>query len=140
MAVIVGAALLLSAAPAIVSAKVPQAKTPPAAKQPAPSKKSGKPSKNKRARARAQSVPTPDRIREIQSALAQKKFYEGEPNGKWDARAVEAMKRFQEANGLTATGKLDARSLQKLGLGSEVAGAAAPRVPASEIKPLPPKP
>jgi hypothetical protein len=36
------------------------------------------------------------------------------------------MREFQTANGLTPTGKLGARSLQKLGLGSEVAGKSAP--------------
>lgn len=37
------------------------------------------------------------------------------------------MKNFQQANGLNATGKLDALSLQKLGLGSSSAGLAPPR-------------
>lgn len=41
------------------------------------------------------------------------------------------MKNFQQANGLTPTGKFDALSLQKLGLGSSTAGAAPPRVPAN---------
>jgi hypothetical protein len=36
------------------------------------------------------------------------------------------MKEFQTSKGLTATGKLGALSLQKLGLGSEIAGKAAP--------------
>ena len=76
-----------------------------------------------------QKAPTKDRIREIQSALAREGAYTGEPNGKWDASSVEAMRRFQASRGLSPSGKLDALSLQKLGLGSEVAGRAAPRPP-----------
>jgi len=136
MAVILGAALLMGAAPITLPAQTPQAKAPPP-KNPSASatKKTSKPAKKRPPRPRAQKAPTADRIREIQTALGQKGFYEGEPNGKWDARSVDAMKKFQAANGLTATGKFDAKSLQKLGLGSEVAGAAAPRTPANGTKP-----
>jgi peptidoglycan hydrolase-like protein with peptidoglycan-binding domain len=74
-----------------------------------------------------QTAPTPDRIKEIQSALAKAGSYKGEPTGKWDDNTSEAMKRFQVSNGLTPTGKLGALSLQKLGLGSESAGHGAPR-------------
>jgi peptidoglycan hydrolase-like protein with peptidoglycan-binding domain len=136
MAVILGAALLVGGAPITFSAQTPQAKTPPPKAPSAPAaKKSGKPAKKRPARPRAQKAPTADRLREIQTTLGQRGFYEGEPNGKWDARSVDAMKKFQAANGLTATGKFDAKSLQKLGLGSEVAGAAAPRAPANGTKP-----
>jgi peptidoglycan hydrolase-like protein with peptidoglycan-binding domain len=72
-------------------------------------------------------APTKDRTEEIQSALGRGGYYTSEPSGKWDARSQEALRRFQEANGLPPTGKLDARSLQKLGLGSDVAGVSAPR-------------
>ena len=136
MIVILGVALLLGAAPFSLLAATPQGKPPSPTKPSTPAKKTAK--KKKPARPRAQSTPTPDRIREIQVALAKRGFYEGEPNGKWDASSVEAMKKYQEANGLAATGKLDAKSLQKLGLGSEVAGAAPPRPPANETKPQPP--
>lgn len=78
-------------------------------------------------RARGQQAPSAERIREIQRALAEKGHFEGEPTGKWDAKSVEAMKKFQAANDLPVTGKIDAKSLQKLGLGSEIAGAAPPR-------------
>jgi peptidoglycan hydrolase-like protein with peptidoglycan-binding domain len=72
-------------------------------------------------------APSPDRIEEIQSALARNGYYQGTPNGKWDANTVAAMQKFQGDHGLDATGKLDALSLQKLGLGSEIAGVSAPR-------------
>jgi peptidoglycan hydrolase-like protein with peptidoglycan-binding domain len=79
-----------------------------------------------RSRVRAQTAPTPARISEIQSALAAQGAYQGQPNGRWDDATVQAMKQYQAAHGLTPTGKLDALSLQKLGLGSQVAGRAAP--------------
>jgi hypothetical protein len=39
------------------------------------------------------------------------------------------LSKFQVANGLAPTGKLDALTLQKLGLGSETAGLAPPTPP-----------
>ncbi|MGH9793309.1 MAG: peptidoglycan-binding domain-containing protein [Candidatus Acidiferrales bacterium] len=86
---------------------------------------------SRRRRARRQSAPTAERVREIQSALAKAGHYQATPNGKWDGKSVEAMKAFQEANGLRPSGKLNARSLQLLGLGSETAGLAPPRTPAA---------
>lgn len=74
-----------------------------------------------------QTAPTPDRISEIQSALARGGFYKADPSGKWDGETVGALQKFQSANGLDATGKLDALTLQKLGLGSDVAGYSAPK-------------
>lgn len=73
------------------------------------------------------SHPSHDRTEEIQAALARGGYYTGEPNGKWDSRMSEALERFQAAKGLTPTGKLDALSLEKMGLGSDVAGVSAPR-------------
>jgi peptidoglycan hydrolase-like protein with peptidoglycan-binding domain len=82
--------------------------------------------RKRKPRQRAQSAPTPARISEIQSALAAQGAYKGQPNGKWDSATIQAMKDYQAGHGLTATGKLDALTLQKLGLGSEIAGRAAP--------------
>src|SRR5579863_4151369 len=74
-----------------------------------------------------QKAPTPQRITEIQSALAHGGYYQGTPNGKWDSNTVAAMQKFQSENGLSANGKIDATSLQKLGLGSGTAGVDAPK-------------
>lgn len=82
-------------------------------------------------RERGQKVPTSDRISEIQSALAKEGSFNGAPNGKWDAATVDAMKRFQNSQGLNASGKIDAKTLEKLGLGSQTAGIAAPMPPVS---------
>ncbi|HKW89971.1 MAG TPA: peptidoglycan-binding domain-containing protein [Candidatus Acidoferrales bacterium] len=72
-------------------------------------------------------APSKDRTEEIQEALGRGGYYKTEPSGKWDARTQESLRDFQEANGLPPTGKLDALSLQKMGLGSDVAGVSAPR-------------
>lgn len=86
-------------------------------------------SRRRSKRVKGQAAPTPERISEIQTALAKKGAFEGVPTGKWDNSSSEAMKKFQSAHGLNPTGKLDALTLQKLGLGSETSGVAAPTPP-----------
>jgi peptidoglycan hydrolase-like protein with peptidoglycan-binding domain len=76
-----------------------------------------------------QKAPTADRITEIQTALARGGYYQGDPSGKWDSATVAAVEKFQSAHGIDADGKLDAPTLQKLGLGSDIAGVSAPRPP-----------
>jgi peptidoglycan hydrolase-like protein with peptidoglycan-binding domain len=76
-----------------------------------------------------QKAPTSDRVIEIQSALAKDGSYQGAPNGKWDDDTASAMRKFQSAHGLNPNGKLDAPTLQRLGLGSPTAGVAAPTPP-----------
>src|SRR5690349_2255616 len=82
-------------------------------------------------RERGQKAPTPDRISEIQQALAKDGSFTGKANGNWDAATVEATRKFQETHGLNPTGKLDAKTLQQLGLGSQTAGVAPPMPPVS---------
>jgi peptidoglycan hydrolase-like protein with peptidoglycan-binding domain len=74
-----------------------------------------------------QKAPTPDRISEIQTALSRGGYFAGDPNGKWDSNTISAMQKFQSANGLNSSGKIDATTLQKLGLGSSTAGVDAPK-------------
>jgi peptidoglycan hydrolase-like protein with peptidoglycan-binding domain len=83
-----------------------------------------------------QKAPTSDRVNEIQTALAKDGSFSGAPNGKWDDGTTEAMRKFQAAHGLNPTGKLDALSLQKLGLGSQTAGVAAPIPPPGAVSRL----
>ena len=128
----IGAALLVGAASFVVLPANALALSPQAAHDPSAL---GKPrakgkSKKRTARPRAQKAPTADRIREIQDALARAGSFRGAPTGKWDASSIAAMKEFQAGNGLQPTGRFDARSLQKLGLGSATAGVAAPRASA----------
>jgi len=90
-----------------------------------------KASKKSNRRERGQKAPTPDRISEIQQALAKDGSFTGKPNGKWDGSTIEATRKFQETHGLNPTGKLDAKTLQQLGLGSQTAGVAPPMPPMS---------
>ena len=90
-----------------------------------------KSSKKSQRRERGQKAPTPDRISEIQQALAKDGSYTGKPSGKWNDSTMEATRKFQEAHGLNPTGKLDAKTLQQLGLGSQTAGVAPPMPPIS---------
>jgi peptidoglycan hydrolase-like protein with peptidoglycan-binding domain len=81
-----------------------------------------------------QKAPTADRITEIQTALSRDGYYQGEPSGKWDSSTVAAVQKFQSSNGMDSNGKLDAPTLQRLGLGSDIAGVSAPKpiVPGSQ--------
>lgn len=133
---IFGAALLVGAASTVSGASHPgatQTSTTTTKK-----KKSSSKSK-KKAKVKGQATPTPDRIRDIQTALQKDGSYQGEPTGKWDAATMDAMKKFQDKNGISPTGKIDAASLNKLGLGSGTAGKGAP-VPAasSSVEPADP--
>lgn len=58
------------------------------------------------------------RVVEIQQALAQKGYLTGEPTGAWDDATYEAMRRFQAAHRIDATGYPTAHALKLLGLTS----------------------
>ncbi len=93
-------------------------------------KASARSSSAKRARKQpGQKAPTADRVSEIQAALAKDGSFQGSPSGKWDEATANAMRRFQASHRLNPSGKLDAPTLQRLGLGSEIAGVAAPTPP-----------
>ena len=70
--------------------------------------------------------PEPERLKEIQKALAAKGYFKGEPTGEWNADSVAALKQFQTERNLTADGKITALSLIGLGLGPKHAGSAPP--------------
>jgi peptidoglycan hydrolase-like protein with peptidoglycan-binding domain len=119
-----GAVLLASAVPAAAAAGKPgtaQSSTTTTKKK-TTSKKNSK----RTPKAIGQKAPTPDRIKEIQIALIREGALSGMPTGKWDSATTDAMRNYQSAQGLNPTGKIDALSLQKLGLGSEIAGKGAP--------------
>jgi len=133
---IFGAALLVSAASVASGggrAVAAQTSSATSSTSTAATKKKHTSSKyRKKSRVKAQAAPTPDRIKEIQTALQKDGSYEGELTGKWDAATSEAMRQYQDKNGFTPTGKIDAPSLNKLGLGSETAGKGAPLPAASD--------
>jgi len=115
----------------------------PTSSKPGSSSRRSKSAKKSSRRERGQKAPTPDRISEIQQALAKDGSFAGKPNGKWDDSTIEATRKFQEAHGLNPTGKLDAKTLQQLGLGSQTAGIAPPIPPVSSSalqKTAPPQP
>jgi len=129
---ILGAVLLVSAAPVVSTVG-----TAAAAQSSAKKKKnsSSKSKKKANAKVHGQTAPTPDRIREIQTALNREGALQGQPTGKWDEPTTDAMKKFQESHGLNPTGKIDAGTLNKLGLGSDTAGKGAPTPTASSAAP-----
>jgi peptidoglycan hydrolase-like protein with peptidoglycan-binding domain len=134
LAISVSATSTPAAVTATAIARRPQQATSSSASGTSSTKKK-KSSKNHHASKRepTQKAPTPERISEIQSALAHNGYYQGTPTGKWDSNTISAMQKFQSDNGLSNSGKIDASSLQKLGLGSGTAGVDAP-------KPISPKP
>lgn len=75
-------------------------------------------------------VPTPDRYREIQQALADKGYLKSEPNGVWGSESEDALRQFQTDEKLSPTGKLSSASLIALGLGPKTAPAPAVQPPA----------
>lgn len=84
---------------------------------------------SRKKRDKGQTAPTSERITEIQQALAKDGSYSAAPTGKWDDNTVDAMKKFQTTHALNPSGKLDALTLEKLGLGSTTAGVAEPVAP-----------
>jgi hypothetical protein len=109
-----------TAAPASAGAKTP-AKT--AGKSPA--KTAGKKGASKRGKQtprvtwrNRQAEPTPERYKEIQSALAAKGFLDpADASGTWGQNSVDALKKFQAAQNIEVTGKINSLSLIALGLG-----------------------
>jgi peptidoglycan hydrolase-like protein with peptidoglycan-binding domain len=57
------------------------------------------------------------RTEQIQQALIQSHYLDGEPSGAWDTKTQEALRRFQAANGWQSKVVPDSRALIKLGLG-----------------------
>jgi cytoskeletal protein RodZ len=115
---------------ASAASKRSSAKTPGKTSSSTTRKSSGRSSVGRKSRKQpGQRTPTADRVNQIQAALAKDGSFQGLPNGKWDDNTIAAMRRFQTAHGLNPSGKLDAPTLQRLGLGSETAGVAAPTPP-----------
>jgi peptidoglycan hydrolase-like protein with peptidoglycan-binding domain len=131
---ILGAVLLVSAAPVVSTARSTAAAQTSAKKKKKISSKS-KGRKKANPKVKGQTAPTPDRIREIQTALNREGALNAEPTGKWDDATTAAMKKFQDDHGLNPTGKIDAGTLNNLGLGSDTAGKGAPIPTASSAAP-----
>ena len=57
---------------------------------------------------------TKDQIKEAQEILKRRGLYAGEGTGKLDAPTRDGLRKYQEAEGLKATGTLNAATLQKM--------------------------
>ena len=65
-----------------------------------------------------QMAPSPERYKEIQNALVAKGFLKPEDAGQgWNPASVDALKKFQSAQNLDSSGKINSLSLIALGLG-----------------------
>jgi len=104
LTLLVAAGLGVCGASAQTPSATPKKATP---SKPGSSAHRSKSSKKSSRRERGQKAPTPDRISEIQQALAKDGSFPGKPNGKWDASTIEATRKFQEAHGLNPSGKLE---------------------------------
>src|SRR5579859_740162 len=137
-----GLAVLLTAGVAYSAASKPAKPAKPARNAVKPtnsasSKSHGKKtSRHSSRRQPGQKAPAPELISEIQQALSKDGSFNGTPSGKWDDSTVSAMRKFQSSHGLNPSGKLDALTLQKLGLGSQTAGVAAPTPPPGSVSRL----
>ena len=78
-----------------------------------------------------QQAPTSDRYKEIQQALVDKGYLHADANGQWGPDSVDALRRFQTDQNITADGKVGALSLIALGLGPK-------RLTAQSVPPQPP--
>jgi peptidoglycan hydrolase-like protein with peptidoglycan-binding domain len=99
--------------PSTTVAKTTQTTSAPT---PAPKKKKKAPVKKRAPKIRGQREIEPERVTQIQEALAVAGYYPGETLGKWDEETAKAMRAYQDSNGFKVTGKPDALSLKKLGL------------------------
>ncbi len=59
---------------------------------------------------------TADQVKQAQAILKQRGFYNGEQAGKLDANTRAGLKKYQQAEGLKATGTLNKVTLAKMGI------------------------
>ena len=86
-----------------------------------------------------QLAPTPDRCKQIQTALAAKGYLKPEDaNGSWNQASVDGLKRFQSEQNIESTGKINSLSLIALGLGPKHEAPAAPAKAPSDPGQQPP--
>jgi hypothetical protein len=70
------------------------------------------------ARLKTQAIPTPQRYKEIQEALAAKGYLSSDQaTGQWNDSSVDALKRFQADQKIYSNGRINSLSLIALGLG-----------------------
>jgi len=99
--------------PAAKSAAAPNSTRTPKASAPA----RRRPVRRSAAAPARQLRPTKERYTEIQQSLAKAGYFSEPANGVWGDSSVKALQEFQGAQGLQPTGKIDAPTLIRLGLG-----------------------
>jgi hypothetical protein len=83
-----------------------------------------------------QAAPTAERYKEIQDALAAKGFLSQEDaTGVWGSNSAAALKKFQAAQNIGSSGKIDSLSLIALGLGPKRDAAVPVKPPQAEAQP-----
>jgi sporulation protein YlmC with PRC-barrel domain len=60
-----------------------------------------------------------EQIRKVQQKLNQEGFHAGQVDGKWSSETQTAIRNFQNTKGIKATGQLDERTLDQLGLDAD---------------------
>ena len=70
-------------------------------------------------RGRGQQAIQPERVTEIQQALAREHYLSTDPNGDWDSTTVAAMQKYQADHGWQTKLMPDPRALKNLGLGPD---------------------
>lgn len=65
----------------------------------------------------APTAPSSNRLREVQLALVERGYLQGDGSGAWNAQCVEALKRFEADQKVRVDGKIDSKTLIALGLG-----------------------
>jgi peptidoglycan hydrolase-like protein with peptidoglycan-binding domain len=106
------------------------------------SSKSKKKSKKSK-KVRGQKAIDATRTKQIQQALIEQKYMQGEPSGKWDDTTQAALRKYQSDHGWQSKTVPDSRALIKLGLGPskegllnpETAMTSASEHPATSAKP-----
>ena len=106
------------------------------------SSKSKKKSKKSK-KVRGQKAIDATRTKQIQQALIEQKYMQGEPSGKWDDSTQAALRKYQADHGWQSKTVPDSRALIKLGLGPskegllnpETAMTSASEHPATSAKP-----
>lgn len=95
-----------------------QGSTPPAAAPAAPAKQEAPAKTTEKKAAPAKSARhanwTADQIKSAQDALTKGGYYKGKSTGKWNKATSAALKAWQKANKMPASGRLSDEVLQKL--------------------------
>jgi peptidoglycan hydrolase-like protein with peptidoglycan-binding domain len=80
-----------------------------------------------------------DRVKQAQQKLKDDGEYQGQVDGKLGPKTAEAVKQYQQKNGLKQTGRLDRDTLGKLGVNSTTgSGSSAPAADSSNSSTMPP--